>query len=42
MQTPLCMSAIRAAAYILEDETKNDLKIETDLATYLARVSIFF
>jgi len=36
-RTPICMSAIRAAAYILEDETKNDLKIETDLATYLAR-----
>jgi hypothetical protein len=32
---------MRAIAFLLEDETKNNLKIETDMAVHLARVSIY-
>lgn len=32
------MSALRAVGFLIEDEVKNGLKIETEIAAHLAKV----
>jgi hypothetical protein len=34
----VCMSGMRCVAYLIEDQVKNSLKLETDLAVLLAKV----